>query len=340
MQGYNFGNRLQNYALQEVLRRMGHEVRSLRRSAVKMRVLRKVIRRIIKDDHINTFDAFDANIAFSHDIVSKEFVSPGLIEDFDCFVIGSDQVWNPTFPTNGDLDYLPMVPATKKVAYAASYGVSKITSDRKHISDLLSDIPQISMREHTGAVIVKDLTGCGVPVVLDPTMLITASDWAQVSRRPRGLDADLPFVFKYVLGDDVNGSKIDAMADKLGLNIIDVMDKRFKFGPAEFAWLAANCEVVCTDSFHASVFALLNHRPLAIFERSDSEVDMSSRFDTLCADFGLVGHRSSEFGFSLDSIMAHDWADFESRLAARRRDSLNWLEGALGQVQLNAALSR
>ena len=340
MQGYNFGNRLQNYALQKVLCCMGHEVRSLRRSVVKMRVLRKAVRRVIKDDYINTFDAFDANIAFSHDVVSNEFVSPSLSGDFDCFVIGSDQVWNPTFPINSDLDYLPMAPAARKIAYAASYGVSKITSNRERIADLLSDIPYVSVREHTGAAIVNDLTSRDVPVVLDPAMLISASDWTEVSKKPRSLDVSRPFVFKYVLGEDVNGPKIDAMAAELGLNIIDVMDKGLKLGPAEFAWLAANCALVCTDSFHASVFALLNHRPLAIFERSDSEADMSSRFDTLCADFGLAGHRSSDLGFSLDSVMTHDWVDFESRLAARRRSSLNWLEGALDQVYSNTVLSK
>ncbi|WP_172623508.1 polysaccharide pyruvyl transferase family protein [Arabiibacter massiliensis] len=340
IQDYNFGNRLQNYALQEAVRRMGHEVLSLRRSAVKMRALRKAVRRVIKDDYINAFDAFDVNITFSRDVVSKEFVSPSLNEDFGCFVIGSDQVWNPTFPTNSDLDYLPMVPAVKKVAYAPSFGVSKITSNRDHISDLLSGISHVSMREHAGAAIVNDLTGRNVPVVLDPTMLISVSDWAEVSKKPLSIDVGRPFVFKYVLGDDVNGPKIDAMTAELGLSLIDVMDKSLKLGPAEFAWLAANCEVVCTDSFHASVFALLNHRPLAIFERSDSEVDMSSRFDTLCTDFGLVGHRSSDPGFSLDSVMMHDWVDFESHLAARRRDSLNWLEGALDQVCSNAVLSK
>lgn len=340
IQDYNFGNRLQNYALQEAVRRMGHEALSLRRSAVKMRALRKAVRRVIKDDYVNAFDAFDANIAFSHDVVSKGFVSPSIIEDFDCFVIGSDQVWNPTFSMNGDLDYLPMVSAAKKIAYAPSFGVSKITSDKGHIAALLSDIPHVSVRERTGAAIVNDLTGRDVPVVLDPTMLISVSDWAEVSKVPRGLDVGRPFVFKYVLGDDVYGPKINEMAVELGLNMIDVMDKNLKLGPAEFAWLAANCAIVCTDSFHASVFALLNHRPLAIFERSDSEADMSSRFDTLCADFDLVGHRSSDPGFSLDSVMVHDWADFESRLAARRRDSLNWLEDALDQVYSNAVLSK
>ena len=91
-------------------------------------------------------------------------------------------------------------------------------------------------------------------------------------------------------------------------------------------------ELVCTDSFHASVFALLHHKPLAIFERVSADADMSSRFDTLCANFGLVGHRSSEDSFGEDAIFAADWDDVEARLAKLRDASQAWLKSALNGV--------
>lgn len=333
IQGLNFGNRLQNYALQTVLGRMGHTARTLRRDVARMRPLKRCIRHILKDDYVNAFHSFDENITFSRAVVSSEEVSPNLVRDFDCFVIGSDQVWNPTFPFNSEFDYLPMVPSEMKVAYAASFGVSEIAADRDRTASLLSGISRISMRESAGSVIVKELTGHDAPVVLDPTMLLTPSDWAMVSKAPRLIDTRHRFLFKYVLGDDVNGGVIDAMASEAGLNVVDVMNREFRLGPAEFVWLSAHADLVCTDSFHASVFALLNHKPLGIFERNDAEADMSSRFDTLCSDFSLESHRSSRPGFSLDVIMENDWGSFETTLASRRGESAAWLVGALEACQ-------
>lgn len=333
LQGLNFGNRLQNYAMQETLARMGHAVRTFRRDNVRMRSARRLARFALKDDYVSSFHRFDRRISFSRDVVSTSHVSRSLSRHFDCFVIGSDQVWNPTFRINSDLEYLPMIPSERKIAYAASFGVSEIDTGRSRTAALLSEVGSISMRERAGADIVNGLVGRQVPVVLDPTMLLSSDDWRAVSRQPRGFDVGRPFLFKYFLGNDVDATTIDAIASHAGLDIVDVTRKDLKFGPAEFVWLASRASIVCTDSFHASVFALLHHRPLGVFERRDSEADMSSRFDTLCSDFKLEGHRSSDSEFGVDSIMKNDWESFEMRLAARREMSIGWLSCALGLIE-------
>ena len=146
------------------------------------------------------------------------------------------------------------------------------------------------------------------------------------------IGTDLPYYCKYVLGNDVNNAKIEELAASRGIAIIDVMDKSLKIGPSEFVWLISHSDLVCTDSFHASVFALLHHKPLAIFERVSTDADMSSRFDTLCSNFGLVGHRSSESSFGPKSIFGTDWDDVDSRLAMLRESSRNWLACALESV--------
>lgn len=334
IQSINYGNRLQNYALQQVLTGFDCDVESLRREPYGLpQRLKRIVRHAIKDDKMTAFDRFDsANVALSSQVLSQNGVSPSLTTSYDAFVIGSDQVWNPDFCFNSELEYLPMVPSAKKIAYAASFGVSRININRDRTAELLNDIPHISVREQAGADIVADLTGREVPVVLDPTMLLTAEDWAAVTIKPETLACDRPFAFKYVLGDDVSGARIASIAAEYDCEIVDVMDDSLKVGPAEFIWLVANSSLVCTDSFHASVFALLHHKPLAIFERVSSDADMSSRFDTLCSLFDLKGHRSSEGGFDADAIFGTDWDAFEHRLAERREFSRKWLKGSLGDV--------
>lgn len=330
----NFGNRLQNYALQVTLISMGHGALSMERWHTHLFWLQKRLRYLLKHDRVNLFNRFDDEfVRYSKVVVGKDFVTPGIENRFDAFVIGSDQVWNPYFAFNSEVDYLPMVPSRKKIAYAASFGVDHIAHDRQRTAELLNGIPFVSMREHAGAEIVKDLTGRAVPVVLDPTLLIARESWEKIARRPATMNVDEPYIFKYVLGDDINERRIRKIATELGCKIIDVMDQSLVIGPSEFVWLALHSEAVCTDSFHASVFALLGHRPLAIFERSDAEADMSSRFDTLCQTFHLVGHRSQDAPFSLETIMGMDWDSFEDELAIQRAESFAWLSDSLARVE-------
>ena len=288
-----------------------------------------------KNEKRAAFWRFDRNyISFSAKYVAPNRVSRGLTSAYDCFVIGSDQVWNPDFDCTGETSYLPMVPKNKKISYAASFGISKVVENRERTAELLNGIASISVREAAGAEIVRDLTGRDAAVVLDPTLLLGPEDWAAVAKKPAKVDSDSPYVFKYMLGDDVNQAHIEEMAQSRGLQIIDVMNPALAIGPSEFMWLIAHSAFVCTDSFHASVFALLHHKPLSIYERVSAHADMSSRFDTLCTTFGLVGHRFSEANFGPDLIYGTDWADFESRLGALRADSLAWLKESLEGVAL------
>lgn len=326
IQSINYGNRLQNYAMQEVLKPYGH-VASLRREKVPtIKLALRNARKYIKHDAINNFREFDGrHVNLSREVLSPSFETVDLAASYDKFVIGSDQVWNPSFPFNSSLDYLPMVPSEKKLAYAASFGVSGLGDKADEIARYLADIPYISMREDAGTELVKKLTGREVPVVLDPTLLLAPEEWGRVARRPKGMPEG-PFVFKYVLGNDVNNDCIQSIADDLGATVVDATDGSMLIGPSEFVWLAANCEAVCTDSFHASVFALLHRKPLGIFERVDAEADMSSRFDTLCRLFGAEKCRARNDGFDMGCM---DWGAFEERLAELRAFSLDWLDGAI-----------
>ncbi|WP_321974303.1 polysaccharide pyruvyl transferase family protein [Paratractidigestivibacter sp.] len=326
IQSINYGNRLQNYALQQALKPYGKVV-SLRREKVPaIKLALRGVRKYVKHDSFSNFREFDARyVDHSREVLSLDCEAPNLANAYDKFVIGSDQVWNPNFPFNSSQDYLPMVPPEKKLAYAVSFGVSDLGDKADEIAGYLQGVPHISMREDAGAELVRQLTGRDVPVVLDPTMLLSPEDWTRVARRPKGMPKDR-FIFKYVLGNDVNNERIQSIADGLGATVVDVTDGSMLIGPSEFVWLVANCEAVCTDSFHASVFALLHHKPLGIFERVDAEKDMSSRFDTLCRLFTAEKCRARNDGFDMNCM---DWSAFETRLAELRMDSHDWLNSAI-----------
>ena len=335
----NYGNRLQNYALQEVLRAQGHQVDSLRRDAGfgnsfagSLRAAKRVLGTFRNHGRKVRFARFGRRITISRLTASREYVSPGLAGAYDAFIIGSDQIWNPDFDFNSNLEYLPFVPSPQKLAYAASFGISRITENRELTASYLRDIPSISVREDAGAAIVEDLTGARAEVVLDPTMLLDVEEWRAIAQKPAMSIIDVPFMLKYVLGDDAYEDAIDGFARERGLAVINLSDKSLPVGPAEFVWLIANASMVCTDSFHASVFSLLFHRPFIIFERQSADADMSSRFDTLCRVFDMEHHRFCADGFNLARCEGEDWDNFERRLASECARSLAWLENSLSRV--------
>ena len=336
----NCGNRLQNWALQEVLTAMGHDVETLRRDAgtngslrSKVRTLKSrvgVIRHL--HDRYGAFRRFDGLVRYSQCVVSKEYISPEIEDSYDAFVVGSDQVWNPDFDFISELEYLPFVPATKKLSYAASFGVSEISSNRGRTAELLRGFNSISVREDAGVVIVRDLAGVPAEIVLDPTMLVGREAWERVARKPGIKGLDSPYLLKYVLGDDAHEGDIVKTAGELGLSVVDLTDGSLPVGPAEFVWLIAHAEMVCVDSFHGSVFSLLFHRPFVIFERQSADADMSSRFDTLCRAFGMGHHRFCSSDFDYGRCLDEDWDAFERTLADERSRSLGWLRDALDKV--------
>lgn len=318
----NYGNRLQNYALQMAIEKYGYTVETLKRDRLSgIQKLKNMVRPILKPDKMAGFIAFDTRIRWSQYTVSQSFVSRGLNDKYDLFIIGSDQVWNPMFYFNGDNDFLPMVDLNKKASYAASFGISEIPAGKKaHIRDLLADIPLISVREESGAAIVKELTGKEVPVVLDPTLLLSKEEWIQCERKPR-MNLEAKYIVKYMLGEDIYSDDIQNIAKERGWGIVDVTRDDLPIGPAEFIYLLHHGELICTDSFHASLFAFLFGKPLMILERDTKEGDMSSRIDTLVTTFRLQEHRRNFREFSIEKAFSDDYAVGYCVLNKRRRES-------------------
>lgn len=290
----NFGNRLQNYAVHRYLTNMGLACETLvfrqKRScgqAVKEAVKWVLCRTVIRHNERNRVQRFSA---FTRRYIPTRKIAPGyarpkLAEQYDYFVVGSDQVWNPCFGDFAslyDTMFLTFVPPEKRVCFSASFGVSAIPDDWKgRFATALSSFDKISVREEDGVQIVKDLTGKDAACLIDPTMLFDGEEWGALARAPQEKD----YVFAYFLGEcppDVLPS------DK---KVIDVLDKAsgnyFRYTPADFLGLIQNAAAVYTDSFHACVFSILFDKPFCVAERKDGYTSMSSRIRSLFSMFGI-----------------------------------------------------
>ena len=191
-----------------------------------------------------------------------------------------------------DIDFLTFAESEKRNSFSASFGISDIEKWRDYYIDRLKGLNKISVREERGKEIVEELTGRkDVKVLVDPTMLLTDKEWDMVLRKPKQLKND-KYILNYFLGNlsEERKKEIERIAKENNCEIINILDKNSPFyqtGPSEFLYLEKNAFLICTDSFHSSVFAILYNRPFIVFDREDANVKMNSRLDTLLKKFKL-----------------------------------------------------
>lgn len=306
----NYGNRLQNYAVQEILKKKNINVSTLKNLEdfnFKKKFFYKAFKHLYRsikcffnkifyrannefDERKKCFEKFNENIKFS-----KTFITAysNINNKFDYFITGSDQVWNPCFFRLSDVDFLCFADPKKRIAFSASFGISEIPENLKdYCKKNLLKMKYISVREEKGKEIIQKLTERkDVEVLVDPTMLLTSKDWDNVTKKPKQLKTD-KYILNYFLGEisDKRKREIYRIAEENNCKVINILDKNSPFyqtGPSEFLYLEKNAFLICTDSFHSCVFAILYNRPFIVFDREDKNISMNSRIETLLNKFEL-----------------------------------------------------
>jgi len=343
--GSNFGNRLQNYALQTVLERLGCSPETIftanivRRSVFLSR-LRWFVRGIVKRTRRQYyFDRFNKRyIRAARRIRYQTLNDDAFARDgYDAAIAGSDQVWNPEFSFNTDFEFLTFMPQDKRWAYAASFGVDELTSGSlDKTASLLRGMRSISVREDAGGVIVKKLTGLDAAVHIDPSLLLEAADYEMLAapppREPPGR-----YYLTYFLGEvpDEYRTYINESASKLGLPVVAVNElpgsMYFNIGPRHFLYLISHADYVSTDSYHGAVFSIIFHRCFTCFRRRGENDRMGSRLDTLLRITGLEGRQMDDRLSAAAATDPVDYSSVDEALKVERARSLEYLRGIVEQ---------
>lgn len=335
----NYGNRLQNYALQEVLQELQVDVETLPveikydlKGMVKLRL--KTIASWFKQKYADVaWGWFDQNIHWSQYTTLTE----GIGNKYDFFVAGSDQIWNPLFECNSDREFLVFTEGKKKIAYAASIGLDELPQNViSEYRDYIEDFRAVSVREKTAADIIENLGCCRPKVVLDPTMLLTAKQWETIVDRSK-IKIKRNYIVVYFLGQRTieYDTYITSKAKEMQAEIVDIMNPSSKLenkiGPAEFISLIYNSKAVFTDSFHGSVFSILFHKSFVVFERpyEDGYGKMSSRLDTLLDTFDFNERRINNKKQIEKFKMECDFSKADEILKIKREYSVEYLKQAL-----------
>lgn len=359
---YNFGNRLQNFALQETLMGLGvdavetlrheatgeqglnrlrtqwHARRSAYREngskiithALKARIGRHAARQTRSDAEQQRREAI-SNFTRMH-IFESDLAALGdsFSQHFDLAIVGSDQVWSPGYAATNDAAFLRFVPDSQRVAYAASFGVSSLPKHLvAHYRQGILEIPRVSVREERGAELVFQMTQREVPVVLDPTMLVASPKWEGLAKMPPSLEPK-SYVLKFFLGagDDERMEALQDYVKRAGLAFVDLQDESrlelYAISPLQFIGAIMGASLVVTDSFHAAAFSSIFRVPCLVRGRAG----MRTRLDTLGHKLGihfLEGSTKEQIASALDI----DWDSVHTRIARERAGSIEFLRNSV-----------
>lgn len=332
--GNNYGNRLQNWALQEVLKRYFCKVVTIpyyKEPIIKQKIkyclekVKKVFH--LKNNLGDPWYNFYFEICWESDSIHE--LKP---EKYDYFFAGSDQIWNPLFEYNSEREFLTFANTGQKIAYAASIGLSELPSEYfEKYRNLLCDFANISVREKEAADIVYKLINRNVPVVLDPVFLLDQKEWCKLSKKSKA-QIHKPYIFKYFLGkvDDEVEEYIQSISKRNKLKIVDIMSMFTTNGPIEFISLIKNASLVVTNSFHCTAFSIIFEREFLTFNRQKTKGtgEMSSRITTLLDKFELQSRFVS--GNCDKTLRSIQWDRVRTILMRERAISLKYIEECIG----------
>ena len=343
----NYGACLQSYATQIVIERMGYSAEILnytfedeksylfwKHKRISTQIACVLYYRLRKS-LFKAFSEYHEKMPYSQEIYRNVNDFQKAVDKYDIFLVGSDQVWNPELGIDTDITLLNFyTDGPKRISYASSFGISQLPDDcrEKYITSL-KQFDEISTREKQGKLIINDLLQKEVPIVLDPTLLLQASEWRkyQSNYQPKK---------KYVLVYDMqhSGKMIDfacRIAEKQGLSVyalsrIKIWNHKVKvlygISPADFLSLVDHAEYVITDSFHGTIFSINYHKNFFAF-CPQGAMHLSSRIinilDMLSLQDRLI---DGEKGTGSELI---DYNNVELKLRKWRNLSLQYLKNAL-----------
>ncbi|MBM6810020.1 polysaccharide pyruvyl transferase family protein [Faecalitalea cylindroides] len=338
--GTNIGQRLQNYALQEILKKYADEVYTIKQEEpysanklLKMRVkkiflgLKKPKDFFFEKKRETLFQDFnDKYIKFYNKKIDFHGDNSWISNEFDAFVVGSDQIWNPKSPYVGNNFFLDFARPEQRYTYAPSFSIEKLPENLELLyKKRLMGFQNISVREDKGAEIIEKVTGYKSTVVLDPTLLIDRSEWDKIKEKcEQNRKKDYALCVLLGLGDTSDAKNI------LKEDIIEVR-KTTPISPAQFLGLVDNASVVLTDSYHVTIFSIIYRIPFVNFERKGTNNDMSSRFKTLYRELGINNRNWDYLKRHPEEIYHMDFDMIEKNLVNERIKSIKYIEQTIGK---------
>lgn len=360
----NHGGVLQNFALQKVLKDMGHKVFTIEIEKeyllpLKKRYLayiKRILKRFILRQPCEIF--FEKNENERYKIISSEihpFIKQYIQikqynqfssikkDEYDAIIVGSDQVWRPRYFKDIKNAFLAFAQQWNiiRIAYAASFGTDKWeynTLQTQECQKLISHFDAVSVRELQGKLLCKKYFHTDALHALDPTLLIKKEDYIEIftnENTPKSKGNLLVYLLDKDIEKEniVNEIAIEKKLIPFYVNNTNVYNRNIstkdRIQPGISQWLRGfyDAEFIITDSFHACVFSIIFQKPFVVYGNIDRGL---SRFTSLLSLFHLENRMVHNID-ELQNVLKNDinWTEINTILKEKQKESLDFLRSHL-----------
>lgn len=346
---HNYGAVLQCYATQEFLKSKGYEVEIINYrpeyllepyrifstkkilSKNPVRTIKNIIflllTFVIKAKRWKGFERFINNKLNISNIASKDTIP----SNYDAYIVGSDQIWNPKITEGFDGVYFCDFPFNKKskkyIAYAASMESAKLDNNETDFySKQLANFNSISVREAQLKDLLQPLTSTSIKQVLDPTLMVSPDVWNSFTTNKTNNE-------KYVVIYQVRHNQ-DTI--RIAQDIAKQIDAKIKIlvawpqlykrdiyqtaTPEDFANIIRNAECVVTTSFHGTAFSIIFNKPFYTIKLNDGADSRSvSLLEALNLEDRMIETNETPIFSTIDYRLANE------KLDALRQESQGFL---------------
>lgn len=357
---YNYGSSLQAYALQKSIIGMGYECNiidykypnSYHSTKKRKLTLKKILKGITfrikmnllykRKEQKKLFHHFWEeyyHLTKTYNSRTEIFENP---PEFDLYVTGSDQVWNPRHMKGDSVFFCDFIKNGKhRISYAASFSSANLdVAYREMYTNFLSKYFAIGVREESGVNIVKQLIGADAKCVCDPTLLLTAADYIPLANHS-SIHIERPYILAYILSYNYNPypliqQVINKVSKETKMSVVYLLCNNldgFKggdsltisaAGPNEFIYLFKNASYVITSSFHGTAFSLIFEKDFyAITSGSASDDRIVSLLNKVKLKSRSFEMKSELREFDLEKI---DYSKITPELNKYRDGSLQYLK--------------
>lgn len=337
----NFGACLVAYALQTAIERCGSKAQVINyRPEKKARLFSGAFRR--ERAAGRNFEKFRRRFLNLTRVCRNMDDLSELNASLDSFVVGSDQVWRFRYVYRFLQEYLLAFAAPSKTlfSYAASFGTDFWEGNDQAteiMREKLLRFNRISVREESGIAICREVFGSEAVRVLDPTLLLSAADYAPIIKESQ-LKLPGRYVAKMILDETPEAAaEVERLAKEKGGEVVDIYGSRKKIGGKEAMlcrpvgdWLKLlqNADYVVTDSFHCVCFSLIFEKQFICVVNPERGI---SRLDSLLGIFGLRDRLIDSLkGFRPDGRET-DYRQIECLLQVERKKAYRYLSDCLSQ---------
>lgn len=356
----NYGGILQAYALQKVLKDMGHAPVILDNSRMMgLPFFTKWYRyavRLAKNILLNSqlVVRYDKKINYPTKVM-RQHTYPFLRKyvkridthgnytvlkehHFGAIVVGSDQIWRPMYVdpiANAYLDFAREWDI-KRISYAASFGSEEweyTPEQTAECGDLLRRFDAVSVRESSAVSLCKEHFNVDAQHVLDPTMLLDAAHYITLFQQAKTPVSEGDLMCYILDSSEEKEALVQSVASTFSLTPFSVNSKyevpdaplEEKIQPPVEKWLRGfyDAKYVITDSFHACVFSILFKKPFIVYGNKHRGM---ARFQSLLSIFGLEDHLVTTPEEASAAICCpFNWDNVNARLSDWRKISKDFL---------------